>query len=377
MTRRALSHLLFLILVSTAATAAVAADIDRALSFGARTDFKVLRADIRPVWLPDGKGLWYRVQTGTNAHEFVFIDTATGARKSGPDLKSLGLPPMAPVRSSEQTLVVGKSRNNGIPTTVRFINRQAFAVDLFWVDTGGQNKPFGSVAAGAEREQATFEGHAWLIKSRSGETLAFAEATVAPMTFIIDGKSKPSKEGSSNRTRGTPSPDGKWSAYLDQGKVQLMDVATGQSSPMKTDMDGKVPFRGAIQWSPDSTAFVVTSCAEVPVRRITIVESTPAGQLQPKLKEINYAKPGDPLPQPVPVLFRLTPEGYEWKRVKNDLFPTPFDPDGIIQVRWATDSREFYFDYNQRGHQLCRILAADAKTAGVRVVSEERSKTFV
>ena len=41
------------------------------------------------------------------------------------------------------------------------------------------------------------------------------------------------------------------------------------------------------------------------------------------------------------------------------------------------DGREFYFDFNERGHQRYQILAVDVQTAKLRSVVEETSKTFI
>ena len=47
------------------------ADYERALSLPQRTENKVFHASVKARWLPDGRRLWYRVQTGPQAHEFV------------------------------------------------------------------------------------------------------------------------------------------------------------------------------------------------------------------------------------------------------------------------------------------------------------------
>ena len=99
----------------------------------------------------------------------------------------------------------------------------------------------------------------------------------------------------------------------------------------------------------------------------------PKDQLQPELKEFDYTKPGDPLPKPMPVLFRIGEAGHDWKELKSDLFPNPFTESYHVDVQWSADGSEFYFDYNQRGHQLYRILAVNAQTGDVRVVVEETS----
>jgi dipeptidyl aminopeptidase/acylaminoacyl peptidase len=63
--------------------------------------------------------------------------------------------------------------------------------------------------------------------------------------------------------------------------------------------------------------------------------------------------------------------------IPNDLFSNAFTPDGDLAIRWSSRGDEFYFNYNQRGHQLYRILAVNATNGAVRSVVEERSKTFI
>ncbi|HEX7653041.1 MAG TPA: prolyl oligopeptidase family serine peptidase, partial [Verrucomicrobiae bacterium] len=85
---------------------------------------------------------------------------------------------------------------------------------------------------------------------------------------------------------------------------------------------------------------------------------------------------GDVLPTVLPVLVNA---GQATARlIKHELFTNNFTPDGGLRnLRWAPDGREFYFDYNQRGHQLYRVLAVNATNGSVRTVVEERSPTFI
>ncbi|HAO46705.1 MAG TPA: S9 family peptidase [Chitinophagaceae bacterium] len=57
----------------------------KALGFNASK--LVYRYNVNPIWLPDGK-FWYSVSVPGGV-EFVLIDPATGARKTGPDKKSI------------------------------------------------------------------------------------------------------------------------------------------------------------------------------------------------------------------------------------------------------------------------------------------------
>ncbi|MDI1314728.1 prolyl oligopeptidase family serine peptidase [Prosthecobacter sp.] len=374
-----MKSLLWFILLSLFVSSGLAQDrFEHALTLPKRTENLVFRDRVKPNWLPDGKSFWYRIQTSPAQHEFVLINAATGERKTAPSLKALGLPEKEALKSSTAKIELHKTSRTGEESGLKFINQLDTDVDLFWINQQGEHTSYGRIRAGSEREQHTYEGHVWLITSSTGEHLAAIEASATPQTLIIDGKGlSRAKDNPQKKTGGTPSPDGKWSAIIEQEFVLLHDLTANKTLRLKIESAAKSPLHGPIRWSPDSKTFVVSSCVPVPVRKLTLVDSTPKDQLQPKLIERDYAKPGDPLPKPFPVIFRITDSGCEWTRVKSDLFPNPFTQSEKLDLHWSSDSSEFYFEYNQRGHQLYRILAVNAQTADVRVVVEETSKTFV
>ncbi|WP_395753241.1 prolyl oligopeptidase family serine peptidase [Prosthecobacter sp.] len=355
-----------------------AADFERALAFPKRTENLVFRDHLKANWLPDGKSFWYRVQTGPKAHEYVLIQAETGARKTAPTLKDLGLPEQEARKSSTTPIELRKTTRTGAESGLKFINQLDADVDLFWINNEGEHQSYGRIRAHSEREQHTFEGHVWLITSATGEHLAIIEASAQPQTLIIDGKGiSKEKKAPEKQERGSKSPDGKWSAMTEKEFVLLHDRTADKTLRLKIETAAASPFTSRVLWSPDSKSFVVSSCVHVPVRKITIVESAPKSQIQPKLIERDYAKPGDPLPKPFPVIFTLTESGCEWTRVSSDLFPNPFTQSENLDIRWSPAGSEFHFDYNERGHQLYRIIAVNARTAAARVVVEETSKTFI
>jgi len=355
-----------------------AADIDQALTLPKRTENLVFRDRIKPTWLPDEQSFWYRVQTGPKTHEFVLIETTTGKRKTAPDLKSLSLPEAEALKSSATKVELRRTVRTGEESGLKFINKLDADVELFWINQQGEHASYGRIRAGSEREQQTFEGHVWLITSATGEHLAVIEAGPTIQTLVIDGKgiSKAKKELEKSE-RGVKSPDGKWSVMIAQEFVLLRNIKADKVARLKVAAATKAPFQGKPVWSPDSSAFVISSSPPIPVRKVGFIESTPKGQLQPKLRDFAYPKPGDPLPKPFPVVFRVNDSGCEWTRVNSDLFPNPFINGEKFDYRWAADSSEFYFNYNERGHQLYRVLAVNAKTGDVRTVVKETSKTFI
>jgi dipeptidyl-peptidase-4 len=320
------------LLFFTLSLSAFAADFEAALSFPKRTENKVFRDRVQANWLPDGKTFWYRVQTAPGKSEFVLINATNGSRKTAATLKDLGLPEKEAAKTSTIKIELRRTKRTGESSSLKFVNQLDEDVELYWINQEGGHVRYGGVRAGTEREQHTFDGHVWLITSRTGEHLAVVEGASQAQTFIIDGKgiSKANTEASKKPERG---------------------------------------FR-----APDGSCVVFTEAEKVERRKVAIVESTPDGSVQPKLKVFDYIKPGDPLPKPQWVIEKS--DGTKL-RVARDLYENPFTESGELDAVWAPDSSEFYFNYNQRGHQLYRILAVNAKTGAVRVVVEETSKTFI
>ena len=340
-----------------------------------RTENTIFRDRVKPNWLPDGAFFWYRVQTAPRDHEFVLINARTGERKTAPNLKSLGLPETEPIKSSGLKIELRKTLRTGESSGFKFVNQLDTAVGLFWINQEGESVPYGSVAAKGEREQQTYEGHIWVIKNPGGEDLAVVEAAATIKTILIDGKGiTPEKKEPKAAERGVISPDGKWSAFVDKGIVMLRNITTKTEAPLEVGLGTGSTFRGNPSWAPDSSAFVLSAAVDVPPRQVTIVDSSPKDQLQPKLKTFDYPKPGDPIPKPDLVIFR---PGEEGQVVDRTLFAEPFTQSHRVDGLWSSDSSEYYFDFNERGHQRYRILAVNAKTGKTRVVVEEASKTFI
>jgi len=132
------------------------------------------------------------------------------------------------------------------------------------------------------------------------------------------------------------------------------------------------PYTSRHWWSPDFAKLVVHRRTRGGDRRVTLVESSPKDQLQPKTSSYFYLKPGDEIPQPRPVLFNIATK----KRidVKTDLFADPWD---ISYEQWSPDGKFFFFLYNQRGHQVMRLIRIDASTGEAKAVIVEEPKTFV
>ena len=346
-------------------------DYERALSLQSRTENKVFRDRVNAHWLPDNTQFWYQVQTGPKTNEYVLIDAKSGQRKVAVTKVGLGLPSEAPIQSTTLTLDPHPSGRSGESTHVRFVNQLTQEVECFWIAGDGTHKSYGKIKPGATSTQNTYVGHMWLIKDANGGSLCSFEARLDDTEVLISGKAK---QPAPHHQADGLSPDQKREASIAKDNVLLSLPASKTHRVLTTDGTADDGYRG-ISWSPDSKVFVSIRVRKGQEHKVTIVESSPKEQVQPKLKVLDYLKPGDKLPEPRPVLFDV--ETGKARLIDNALFPTFFTHDGHMDIRWSPLGDEFYFDYNQRGHQVYRIIAVNAKTGVARVVVEETSKTFI
>jgi dipeptidyl-peptidase-4 len=168
------------------------------------------------------------------------------------------------------------------------------------------------------------------------------------------------------------SPDGRWTVLLKDGNLRLRLKQTGEEFLLTSDGTAVEAYSARVAWSPDSSKFVSLKTRSVDERVVTLVESSPKDQLQPKVQTYRYAKPGDPLPVSKPHLFDTAAR--KEIAVADTLFPTPWS---VERVRWDADGGRFTFLYNQRGHQVLRVIAVDAATGLARAIVDEQSPTFI
>jgi len=172
------------------------------------------------------------------------------------------------------------------------------------------------------------------------------------------------------------SPDGAWEALVLNYNVFIRPKGkTNPSDAVVLSFDGSEGnyyTLASIAWSPDSRWLAAYRVRPGHRRQIHYVESSPADQIQPKHWVRDYAKPGDALDIAQPVLFELASK--KQIIVDSSLFPNPYSLSNPV---WRKDSHAFTFEYNQRGHQLYRVIEVDAASGKARSVITEESKTFI
>lgn len=311
-----------------------------------------------------------------------------------------------------------RSNRTGPGTRVIFQNRLGTELNLYWLDDAGERQPYGTVPANGEREMNTYAGHAWLLTEKEGgrevavvraedeEGIAVVPPVGGPQTtrpapeveeeddgldfrpdaqaapFVLQQTSQPTQAGGqgTGRRRGGMgmgmglSPDRKWRVQVAESNLRVVNAESGETVFETTDATTADGYRGQAMWSPDSSAFVVMRVKPGEGRKIHIVESSPRDQRQPKLLTLDYAKPGDRVDIERPVLFKVAGTTITKQDIATELYSNPYD---ISWPRWKADSAEFSFVYNQRGHQVLRVVGVDAKTGTARSIVDETSKTFV
>ena len=166
--------------------------------------------------------------------------------------------------------------------------------------------------------------------------------------------------------------DGKYEAFVENYNVFIKPKGDQPAYPISFDgSENNYYSLSTFAWSPDSKKLVAYHTRPGYDRLVTYIESSPADQIQPKTSTIHYVKPGDTLDIALPVLFDV--EKKQATEIDQALLPNAYS---ISEPQWWKDGRAFTFEYNQRGHQVYRVIEVDGGTGVARSLIGEESKTF-
>jgi dipeptidyl-peptidase-4 len=317
-------------------------DYQRANRLEANTRNKVFRTKIEPHWFDGSNQFWYRIELPGGGRDYYIVNAAAGTRE--------------PVFDRVQ-LAAAFSAALGGPVSAADIRPDPIQLDD--ADRMVRFEAFGK----------------WWQYERAGKTLAelrdwhpttAPDATTAPSTRPQDADEDDEREFDSI------SPDRQWQARIRGGNLFIRSRKADVESALSTDGKPGDGYDGRIIWSPDSTKSIALWTRDGDHRRVYLIESSPPDQLQPKLLSYGYLKPGDQIPLTKPRLFNIAQK--RQIPVSDALFPTPWSAE---HFRWDSDSSRFTFLYNQRGHQVLRVIAVDAATGAASAIVDEHSKTFI
>ena len=397
------------------------ADYQRGQGLQAKAGGLVINLPSPVTWIGNSDHLWYSkaVKGGT---EFVWADAAAGIKRpafdhdklaaaistaSGGHYTGLTLP-FAPPTGGRGGAAAGGGRGGPAPGALTFVDNeraiQFGASGFLWKctladyactkgdalpqsATGGrgaapEDSPFaapplegGDPADGLEYAGPPPQQGAGAGGFGRGQTGCAPRAQAQPQ-----GRGGRGGRGDAGATASTEPPqvcasfDGKWEALIQNFNVFLRPAGTTQpATPLSLDgSEGNYYTLRSVAWSPDSKKLAAYHTRPGYDRQVHYIESSPTDQLQPKHSSILYRKPGDALDIAWPALFDIASR----KEVEIDsaLFPNAYN---LTPPVWWKDSRAFTFEYNQRGHQVYRVIEVDAQTGKATTLIDEHSPTFI
>lgn len=294
---------------------------------------KVFYSNVNPQWIEGTHQFWY-VRNTPDGRLYVSVDADKKARKELFD-------------SHRLAKALGAASGKDIKPEALSLERLSVSKEL-------------------DTLCFVFNNQRWMYASRKNQLVNEGALPLPP-------KQKHWMEVDDEKTASpVPSPDGKWIAFIKNQNIYVKEVATGKEKQLNLDGTLGNYYSAYIRWSPDSKK--VASCKIRPVekRYVYYVESSPADQLQPKLHKQEYAKPGDELPFKVPCIYEV--ESGRSIIPSTELFDRQYE---VYGPEWNPDSRAVTFEYNQRGHQVYRVLELSAETGKVRPLVEETSDKYV
>jgi dipeptidyl aminopeptidase/acylaminoacyl peptidase len=317
-------------LANTAAAQGTAADYERANGLKAKYEHLVANAAGPATWIGKTHRFWYRLAV-TDGSTFIVYDADTRQKRPAFDHQKLAAALSAAAKTTYTALTL----------------------------------PFTSFTLADDEHSLEFtaDGMAWRCTLTDYACKHVDEA---------DRPGAPGQDRRADDAKPRVSPDKKWEAVIDNFNVGVRSVGTQKLTLLSLDGSEGNPYQlSSIAWSPDSRKIAAYRVRPGYRRELHYVQSSPDDQLQPKSSALRYAKPGDVLDLSQPVLFDM-----DTKRQTNidpALFPNPY---ALSRLEWRKDSRAVTFEYNQRGHQVYRVIEVDAATGAARAVISEEPKTF-
>lgn len=309
------------------------AEYEKAATLGKLYSSLTVNVPGTPVWIGDTDSFWYR-KSVPGGYDFVLVNAAT--EKRGPAF-------------DQAKLAAAYNKASGEKATALHLPFEEFNFD----------KDRKSITFGTE----TFYWKCNLISyvcKKKGPVLQWWQENQYP-------------QPSNDPTDVVTSPNGKWEAFIENFNVYVRQKGSHHAVALSTDgSQGNFYYLPSVRWSPNSEDLVAERIRPGFRRKIHYVQAAPLDQLQPKYSSMDYAKAGDVLDLQQPVLFHVAT--HEEIPIDNALFPNPFE---LSRMRWWKDSRGFTFEYNQRGHQVYRVIEVNAATGKARVLINETSNTFI
>lgn len=370
-TSRPLSSLLLLLCVTAshpAGAQTTRSDYQRALAAPRAAQTLVPITSIQPRWAADGNSFWYKRASPDGKAVFISINALSGERTvldAPPNAADSELSPLEPRE-------ISRSPHSSQQTEILFENATPGVISLFWINFEGQKTRYFSLNPGEKRGQNTFSEHLWTAEAENGKTLGVWRAASEPARVRVSGEIPPGRSDPAppnpQAARKTPAD---WKPFLRDHNLWVKHRQTLQEIQLSSDGTASSPYQHPLP-SPDGIHAAALQIQKTPEPTVHLIESAPKDRLQPKLLSLPYRKPGDAIDHPRIRLFDLvSPREIA---VSEELFANPWN---LENLHWSPDGKSLRFLYNERGHQVQRMLAVDASSGRVQTLVEETSSTFI
>jgi dipeptidyl-peptidase-4 len=306
---------------------ATLADYQRAVDLWAVTDGKVRNENIQPHWLGTTGAFWYMATQKNGALEYIFVDPEKNVQRHAFDRRKL----------SDAIAALQLPRPNP---------------DRLSID----------IAAIADDEiKFNCEGAGFSCDLRTYEARKLPRPLPIPAAPDAFPATDPDRWSPANPV----SPDGRWMVIIRDYNVILQSRPHGRQRQLTTYGVEDDYFEPTVFWSPDSQKFIVLQTVPGFDRQVKELDYA-VPQNEATLISFYYQKPGDRVTVSRPHLFHVTPA--REIPLSTHLAPNPWS---ITEIRWNPDSRSFTYLYNQRGHQIMRVLRVDAHNGRIHPIVEE------
>ena len=353
------------VLPSPALAQGTSADYQRAMGMRARYDGLAVHIADAPRWVEQTSRFYYR-RSVKGGHEWMLVDAATQAKAPAFDHAKLAAA-IASATTRKATAV-------DLPfTTFAYVDEGRAIEFTLAGGPGGGGRAAGPGGADAPPWRCSLESYSCRTqqpRAGRGPSAGSGRGGRGGRGGGLAGPVRP--EFDVNGVDPRRSPDGKFEALVRSYNIAIREAGAREVTLLSTDgSEGGYFDPESITWSPDSQKIAVFKVRPGHRRYVHYIESSPEDQLQPKHSSMQYAKPGDVLDVETPVLFHVPSK----KRLDVDaaLFPNAYD---MARFNWRRDSAAVSFEYNQRGHQVFRVIEVDAVSAKARAVISEEPKTF-
>jgi dipeptidyl aminopeptidase/acylaminoacyl peptidase len=344
------------------------ADYERASGLRKKYDGLAVNLAGPATWIGDTHRFWYR-KSVTGGNEFVLVDAETQSK--GPAFDHVKLAATLSTATGEKLTAV----------TLPF-PAITFLDDGSALEFVASNSTWKCLLSDYTCKKTGPAPQGFQFRRPPGEDEDDSPAELE--NDVFDGMVYLSPQQGQNRTGGRgpgapegsevkASPDGHWEAVIQNYNVFIRPKGKTDAWQLSWDgSEGDYYTIRSVAWSPDSKHIAAYRVHPGYRREVHYIESAPADQLQPKHSTNVYAKPGDALDLAQPMLFDVGAK--KQIVIDNALFPNPYTLSNPV---WWKDGRGFTFEYNQRGHQVYRVIEVKADTGVARALISEETNTFV